>query len=82
MKGTGLVPEGRKGRKSKTAAIILTCPRMFKVMGEARKLVNLKNLGIANVQVKHVITGALILEIPGPMAEGATKAKFLAVKMR
>jgi hypothetical protein len=72
-----------KGRRkpSRTAAVTITCPpgEYAAIMGEARKNVSLSELGIPGVKVKRAITGALIMEVPGP--KGPEKADKLAEKL-
>ncbi|XP_032690542.1 uncharacterized protein LOC116853523 [Odontomachus brunneus] len=65
-----------------SAAVCITCPagKYSEVMRIARSKVPLSELGIKNLRCKRAITGALLLEVPGP--EGDKLADTLAIKLR
>lgn len=68
----------KKKRPLKQAAVVITCPegKYSECIRLARERVNLEELGIEATKSKRALTGALILEIPGPESE--SKANRLA----
>lgn len=69
-------------RPPRAAAVTLTCPpgQYAEVLGKARKEIKLEELGVPALRPKRALTGALVLEIPGP--DGAAKAKLLKDKLQ
>lgn len=67
---------GQRRNVPRYAAVTVTCKegRYAEVMAEARKRIDLKELGIPHLLVKRGITGSIILEIPGEESKaGADK---------
>lgn len=60
----------------------LTCPpdSYAEIMAKATAEINLEEIGISALRPKRAITGALVLEVPGP--EGVTRAKMLKEKLQ
>lgn len=94
-KSEGRPPQGRNQRQERvrtrrparrrpprTAAVTLTCPpdMYSEVMKKARAEINLEEIGITALRPKRAITGALVLEVPGP--EGVNRAKALKDKLQ
>lgn len=73
-------PSVKRIRPPRTAAVTLTCPtgQYAEAMRVARGKINLEEIGVKALRAKRALTGALILEIPGP--EGTEKA--IALKGR
>lgn len=68
-----------------TAAVVITCPpgTYSQVLAKAKSNIlasHLKELGVDDLRARHLITGALILEVPGP--NGVLDADSLAVALR
>lgn len=72
----------KKRRMPRAAAVVLTCPpgQYAEAMKVAREKVNLEEVGVTAVRAKRAMTGALLLEIPGP--NGAERASALREKMQ
>lgn len=68
-------------RGPRTAAVTLTCPpdSYADAMRTAREKIDLKEIGISALRPKRAVTGAIVLEIPGP--DGENKATILRDKM-
>lgn len=68
-------------RPPRTAAVTLICPpeQYTQAMRVAKESIKLEELKIQTVRPKKAVTGALILEIPGP--EGKKKANALKEKL-
>lgn len=62
--------------------MVLTCPegQYSEILRLARERVDIASLGIEALRPKRALTGALILEVPGP--EGNAKADALADRIR
>lgn len=72
-----------KRRKApKNAAVVLTCIEggYAECLRLAREQINLADLDIEVMKPRRALTGALILEVPGPNSEA--KADQLAIRMR
>lgn len=85
-KGTASPREAQNGkaprrRLPRAAAVTLTCPpdTYSEAMRTVRDKINLEDLDIPALRPKKAVTGAIILEIPGP--NGAEKAAILKEKM-
>ncbi|XP_032688370.1 uncharacterized protein LOC116852285 [Odontomachus brunneus] len=74
--------KGNKLRPCKTTAITVICPegKYAEALRTVKSRVSLEELGISAVKNRRAVTGALILEIPGP--DGDQKANTLAEKMK
>lgn len=68
-------------RQPRSAAVTVTCPpgQYAEIMAVAKSSIKLEDLGIGEIRPRRAVTGALILEIPGP--QGAIKASALKNRM-
>lgn len=73
----------KRRRIPRTAAVVLTCPQgtYADTMREIREKISLTEVGInTGITTRTALTGALILEVPGP--ENGPKADALASRIR
>lgn len=72
----------KRVRAPKRAAVVVTCPegQYAECLRLARDNIDLASLSIESIRPKRALTGALILEVPGPNSEA--NADKLATRMR
>jgi hypothetical protein len=72
-----------KRRVKRTAAVVVSGPSSSyaKAIALAREKINLKEFGIAGLNVRRAFSGGMVLEIPGERADAQTSYLAMSMKM-
>ncbi|RLU25045.1 hypothetical protein DMN91_003137 [Ooceraea biroi] len=84
VSGAQNTPGSARRRPPRAAAVTLRAAdgkaSYGQILQRAKKAVNIKEISISNMRIRHALNGGIVMEVPGP--DGAARADDLAGRLR